>query len=50
MIAMGRRTEEILEALHVIAHGDTLLVERALRVAGPKLEDIVDYIETHRGA
>jgi len=50
MIAMSRRTEEILAALHVIARGDTLLVERALREAGPNLEDIVDYIETHRGA
>ena len=46
---MSRRTEEILEALHVVARGDTLLVERALRVAGPKLEDIVDYIERERG-
>ena len=49
MIAMSRRTEAVLEQLHVIAYGDTLLVERALRVAGPKLEDIVDYIEAHRG-
>lgn len=48
--AMSARLEEILAKLHLIAGGDTLLVERALRVAGPNLEDIVDYIETHRGA
>ena len=50
MIAMSRRTEEVLEQLHVIARGDTLLVQRALRIAGPKLDDIVDYIERERGA
>ena len=47
--AMSARLEDILAKLHLIAGGDTLLVERALRHAGPKLEDIVNYIAANRG-
>lgn len=51
---MDRKQTEILNKLVYIADGDTRLVEEAIRACSPQdgaapLEDVVHYIETHRG-
>lgn len=47
---MPRSTERILDKLMVVAYGDPLLVQDALRMAGPDLENIVAYILARRAA
>jgi hypothetical protein len=51
---MDRKQTEILNKLVYIADGDTRLVEEAIRACSTQdgaapLEDVVHYIETHRG-
>ena len=52
---MNRQQSEILDKLIYIADGDTALVEQAIRACSPRegaapLGEVIQYIETHRGA